>query len=143
MKAKSRFRRIVSESRKVPVGTVFLRFTLPKKDVGSGARQGVLVASYELLESGELSPYERELVEEILRWFERQLLVPSALAKAGQTRAISWFKSDAHAPIKRMWDLVAILKAHGEIVEVLRTKEPGTVIYQDREQVVAIPTRSD
>jgi hypothetical protein len=42
-----------------------------------------------------------------------------------------------------MWDVVAILEAHGIAVELLKTDNPGTIIYEDKWQVIAKPSRRD
>jgi len=38
-----------------------------------------------------------------------------------------------------MYELVAILEAHGVGVEVIRTSRPGYVVYEDMHQVMAEP----
>jgi hypothetical protein len=40
-----------------------------------------------------------------------------------------------------MWELVHVLRAHGLLVELLKTDDPGIVIYRDEWQVVAKPRR--
>ncbi|NJB79587.1 hypothetical protein GGR65_002637 [Xanthomonas sp. 3376] len=38
-----------------------------------------------------------------------------------------------------MWQLKTLLDMHGHHVNVLRTSDPGTVVYQDDWQVIAKP----
>ncbi len=49
------------------------------------------------------------------------------LERVEHRRAISWFKPDAEVDL------------HGYHVEVLRTTEPGTVVFEDGWQVIAKP----
>lgn len=42
-----------------------------------------------------------------------------------------------------MWDLVAVLRSYGAIVELLKTAKPGTIIYEDKWQVAAKPSLRD
>ena len=47
-----------------------------------------------------------------------------------------WFKHDAQDAISRMWDLVALLHTHGQPVRMLRSRNPGRILYEDDFQVV-------
>ncbi|MFD4356412.1 hypothetical protein ACFWPX_27945 [Nocardia sp. NPDC058518] len=56
--------------------------------------------------------------------------------------AASWFKSSAVAMIERVGGYLAILDAHGIEWERCESDAPGTVIYDDAQQVVVRPDRS-
>lgn len=120
---------------------MFLRFTLLVEDTDSGRKRGVLVAAHEWRDSDKLSADEHGVLQDALRWFNQNLHVPPCLKLPENRRALSWFKSDAKAPLSRMWALVEILKAHGLQVELHKTRTPGRVIYEDGWQVVAKPVR--
>lgn len=120
---------------------MFLRFTLLVEDTDSGRKRGVLIAAHELRDSDKLSADEHGVLQDALRWFNQNLHVPPCLKLPENRRALSWFKSDAKAPLSRMWALVEILKAHGLQVELHKTRTPGRVIYEDGWQVVAKPVR--
>ena len=120
---------------------MFLRFTLLDTDRESGRKRGVLVAAHQLRDSDELSTDEHRVLHEALLWFNQNLHVPACLRLPENRRALSWFKSDAKAPLRRMWALVEIIKAHGFLVELHKTRTPGRVIYEDGWQVVARPVR--
>ena len=102
---------------------MFLRFTLLDEDKDSGRKRGVLVAAHELRDSDELSVDEHRVLQEALRWFNRNLHVPPCLKLPENRRALSWFKSDAKAPLSRMWALVEIMKAHGFQVEAMNVPD--------------------
>ena len=40
-------------------------------------------------------------------------------------------------PIRRMWDIVAILREHGVAARMVTAEKPGKIVYEDRYQVVA------
>ena len=50
--------------------------------------------------------------------------------------AVSWFKDTAEPSIKKMWEIVALLKEHGIAVRLLRSKNPGKIVYEDDFQIV-------
>ncbi|MFY7916503.1 MAG: hypothetical protein ACOVPA_17750, partial [Rubrivivax sp.] len=68
---------------------------------------------------------------------------PEARQTAGITRfeaAIdSWFKDTAAEHIRQMRLLADILERHGIQVDMLRTRRPGYVVYEDDHQVAAEP----
>jgi len=50
---------------------------------------------------------------------------------------VSWFKDDAKKlPIRKMWEIVTLLKEHGIAVRVLRSRKPGKILYEDDYQIV-------
>ena len=120
---------------------MYLRFALTKVDTDSRKKRGILVAAHDLRNGGDLTVAERNLLSEHLKWFNSELTVPKELKEPGTERAISWFLATAEKPIRKMWDLVHIMRNHGYHIELLKTAEPGKVIYSDDWQVVAFPPR--
>ncbi|WP_369915438.1 hypothetical protein AB8810_02220 [Xanthomonas sp. NCPPB 3005] len=120
---------------------MFIRFATLATDSDSGRSGGVLVAAHTLRDDGDLSVQEHETLRTALAWFNDHLPVPAALADPEHRRAISWFKPAADEAIRRMWQLKNLLDLHGHHVNVLRTSDPGTVVYQDDWQVIAKPYR--
>jgi hypothetical protein len=118
---------------------VLIRFSTLATDSDSGRAGGVLVAAHTLRDDGDLSLQEHEDLRIALAWFNDHLPVPRALRDPAHRRAISWFKPAADEAIRRMWQLKTLLDLHGHHVDVLRTSDPGTVVYQDDWQVIAKP----
>lgn len=118
-----------------------LRFVTLEKDYDSGHRAGMLVAAHDLRENGALSSNEHAELRELLAWFNENLFVPKILEKTEHRRAISWFHESASEPIKQMWQLKHLMERHGLYVETLRTSDPGTIVYEDRWQVIAKPQK--
>lgn len=102
---------------------------------------GIFATARLLRDDGKLSEIEAAWLEEVFQWFGDNLPCPP-FQKMRQKRrwsrdAVSWFKSDARIPIRRMWDLVALLKEKGVAVRLIYTKLPGDIVYEDRYQIVA------
>jgi hypothetical protein len=122
---------------------MFVRFTVLSTDADTGRSTGVLVAGHILRDEGDLSVEEHRELRLCLQWFNDQLKVPSTSSTytIQNRRALSWFKPGATEHIKRMWELKHILARHGLHVNVLKTREPGTVVYEDQWQLVAVPAK--
>jgi hypothetical protein len=118
---------------------MLIRFAILETDPDSGHSSGVLVTAHTLRDEGDLSVTEHEDLRTALLWFNGNLPIPPGLDVTEHRRAISWFKPYAVEAIKRMWHLKSLLDLHGHHVEVLRTVDPGTVLYQDDWQVIAKP----
>jgi hypothetical protein len=52
---------------------------------------------------------------------------------------LSWFKPAAGEHIRQMHRLKLALEACGVHVDILTTRDPGVIIWQDRHQLVAEP----
>lgn len=120
---------------------MLIRFTTLATDTDSGYTSGILVAAHMLRDDADLTAQEHQELREALAWFNEELFVPKLLEKVEHRRAISWFKPAAEEAIRRMWHLKDVLDFHGHHVEVLRTSEPGTVVYEDDWQVIAKPRK--
>ena len=118
---------------------MFLRFVTTQTDDDS--HRGVFTAAYALLDSGELNPDEWSRLREILNWFNEHLPHPP---KGFTTRrSIFWFKAGAQESIRRVWDLVYLLRQHGHEVEVYKCRRLANIHYQDPLQVAAYPSEHD
>jgi hypothetical protein len=120
---------------------MLIRFATLATDTDSGYASGILVTAHTLRDEGDLTPEEHLELRAALAWFNEALFVPKLLERAEHRRAISWFKPAAEEAVRRMWHLKDLLDRHGHHVEVLRTSEPGTVVYEDDWQVIAKPRK--
>jgi len=121
---------------------MFIRFIVPKQNRDSHTFAGLFQAAYELRDGTTLDESETAVIQEVLRWFHVNLPVPKCLKVPENARAVSWFNSQAKEPLTEMWRLVGVLKTYGVPVRVLKTADPGTIIYSDKWQVVAKPHKS-
>jgi hypothetical protein len=120
---------------------MFLRFTITQIDEDSHKPQGVFSAAYSLLESGDLDSVEWKRLRELMDWFDENL--PSPPDSFYASRAIFWFKSSADENIKRIWELVHLLRAHGYHIEVYKCRRLANISYEDKMQVAAYPSDRD
>ena len=122
--------------------TSLIRFTLLSRDSDSGRKLGILVAAAQLRDEGDISNVEHQKIRIALDWFNSELNIPKILKNPGKQRAISWFKPQATEAISRMWKLKTILDQHDLHVEVHKIDNPGTIIYEDEWQIVAISQKN-
>jgi hypothetical protein len=120
---------------------MYLRFVTTRIDKDSNKPQGVFVAAYSVLDSGDLTADEWSRIREILNWFEKHLPPPPKDFSA--CKAIFWFKSSARESIGQIWELVEMLRHHGHYVEVHKCRRLANIRYQDYLQVAAYPSELD
>lgn len=123
----------------VPSPPLYLRLALTEPDEESFQGRGVFTSAYELLNSGELSPEDSAFLKTLIVWFEQNLPLPDRSRL--ESRAIFWFKVGAGETADRAWELARFLKRHGPRVELLRTRRPGRIVYEDDAQIAAVPFR--
>jgi hypothetical protein len=98
---------------------------------------GFLLRSTSWNREGRLTDAEHDRVQEVFGWFNEHLQVPRL--REEHWRARFWFWHSAQPMIRRLWDVVAVLRHCDVLVELLKTSDPGTIVYGDQHQVAAIP----
>lgn len=121
---------------------MFIRFVVGMDGEDHRQLTGVFIEADLLLETGALSVAEAEFLEETFRWFDEHLPVPPFRSSNWPRDAVAWFKHDA-ACLDQIWRLVALLREHGANVRLMRSRNPGKILSQDRHQVVVHEPRSD
>src|SRR5688572_23770581 len=122
---------------------MFIRFVIANMDVDSGRRQGLFQAADELRATGAMSESDEQRLKQVEEWFDANLAIPKRLSISAKPRrkaqAISWFRDTATDHITQMREFKRLLESYGVIVDMLREKRPGYVVYEDAHQVVAYP----
>src|SRR5687767_3007136 len=122
---------------------IYVRFVTLRLDESSGRRQGVFQAAAELVEARELRDFELAELENIRRWYNAYLDVPNRFSRSRKSgaarRAISWFKSEARRFVSPMHLMCRILREHGVFTEMITTRRPGYIVFEDEHQVAAEP----
>ena len=111
-------------------------------DTDSGRPQGVFQAAVTLRDQGEIRDVDRDELNGIMEWFERNLPGRRAFGSRLPAHAIFWFKASHHEVIRRAWQLVNLLRRYDMPVEMVKTVRPGRVVYEDEMQVAAVPWRT-
>jgi len=115
---------------------MFLRFVVGGDDEDHRQLTGLITEAKLLRDQGALTVDEEELLQSTYDWFNAHLPCPPYESVGWSREAVSWFKDSALAPIHRMRTLAALLESHDLLVRVLRSKNPGKVLYEDEYQVV-------
>lgn len=122
---------------------MYLRFVVDEKNPSSQKRLGIFHALRYLRDDGELSVEELDLMNQVMDWFAIHLNTPDIFTHSNRNRsdpkAVSWFKDTANGHISNFRKIVAVLKAHGQNVEMITTDRPGYIVYEDDHQIVAKP----
>ena len=111
---------------------------MPDRD--SGRPTGILVAAANLRDSNRITIQDETWLREHLDYYNIHLKVPPCLKEREHRRALSWFREGCKM-IDRVWDLVALMDEYDVFIDVLSSKDPGCIIYEDSHQVVATPYR--
>lgn len=122
---------------------MYIRFVVYDKDKDSGKRLGLFHASKYLRESKQLSEFEEIQLLSIMNWFNKNLEKLEAFTRSSKPHAkgvaISWFKDTAREHLAKMYEFSSILDSHGIAVEVIKSHNPGYIVYEDKFQVTAQP----
>lgn len=126
---------------------MYLRFITEFKNEQNELETGVFQAMGYLLHSVDMFQYDKQRLEEIRAWFNRNLEKPKRFNKHSNKNksdiAISWFKDSAVYHITSMYDMVPIFDNYGIQIELIKRENPGYIIYEDDYQVVTIPLGKD
>ena len=75
-------------------------------------------------------------MEGIYEWLNAHLPCPPFSTSGWSQDAVAWFKDGSTDAIRKMRGLAVLLQQHGALVRMLRSKNPGRVLYEDDYQVV-------
>lgn len=117
---------------------MFVRFVVGSDGQYHKELTGIFAEARLLRERGALTTEEDVRLEAAYDWFHEHVPVPPFSSGGLPKDAVAWFKHDAREPVARMWDIVALLREHGAEVRLLRSANPGRVVYEDQLQVVVV-----
>jgi hypothetical protein len=136
-------RRIVSPAKPRDDRPVYVRFVCFHTVKGQRTRLGLFQAIELARTSDQSTGWALAMVEDLNDWFSEHLAVPTRFERGSWRRsgqpALSWFKPEAVEHIRRMHELKTALEECGVHIEVLSTRTPGVVLYQDEHQLTAEP----
>lgn len=127
---------LVGEEAPAPDPEGYLRFHVEFEHPETRQGCGLFHASVQIQE--DLEPAVRVELDGILRQFGRCLVAPDL----DEPRAVFFYKAHREEPIRLMWDLAWILREEGLAVHYFWTRRPGRIVYEDEDQVAALPWRT-
>jgi hypothetical protein len=109
-----------------------------------GTFPGVFALVNGLAAAGKLTPAQESFRRSSYNWYDAHLVNPSHADPTVYDREVnygaeSWFKESATDHIAQVTGHLEILALHGVGYDILRSTDPGTVVYEDDHQVVVLP----
>lgn len=121
---------------------VYVRFVCFRLVEGQRQRIGLFQALDDARDCDFAPNWALREIGRIYGWFKENLKVPEKFSETygGQGRpGLSWFKPAATEHIKQMHQLRRLLEECGVYIEILTTRDPGSIVWQDENQLVADP----
>lgn len=104
-----------------------------------GVPVGIFAACHHLRRAGRLVPADDELFTQVDDWFIARLPYPPFYADGNTIRAVPWFKPDAAWLIAALAPLEDLLRRYDVPYDIVRSPDPGTIIYEDDFQIGVLP----
>jgi len=118
---------------------MFRRFVVGHVNKQSGVRQGILGVAYRIAREGQLEGDCKVALDLHLTWLMEAFAIPDIFDKPESLKGVCWFKGTAVEIIEHVLAIIPYLEKCGFTVTELTSALPGTVIYEDEHQIVAIP----
>lgn len=115
---------------------MFIRFVVGGDDEDHRQLTGIVAEARFLRDDGLLTHQEDEQLERVYDWLNARLPCPPFKTVGWSKDAVSWFRDTADEPIRQFRILAALLGSHERQVRMLRSKNPGKILYEDKFQVV-------
>ncbi len=115
---------------------MYVRFVVGGDDQDHRALTGLITEARLLRDRGALATHEAELLESTYAWLNDNLPCPPFSTAGWSREAVTWFKDTATESIRQMRDLTVLLESHGLLVRMLRSGNPGKILYEDPYQIV-------
>ena len=115
---------------------MFIRFVVGADGEDHRWLTGIITEARILRDRGRLAPHQQASLDDAYAWLKTHLPCPPFSRSDWGPEAVCWFKDTAEPSIKKMWEIVALLKENDIAVRLLRSKNPGKIIYEDDFQIV-------
>jgi hypothetical protein len=126
---------------------VYLRFITQFVNEHGETHNGIFSALRFIREWSLTQDEDVHNLKNLRDWFNANLDAPDKFSNANNKNpasiSLSWFKDSAKDHIKKIYEIREVLEKYGIIVEVVSTRNPGYIIYEDEYQVSAIPFKTD
>lgn len=119
----------------------YVRFESQIPCEGTNTRLGLFQVAFQVCRAPETAAYDSDEISRNIGWLKLHLNSPKELEDRKNFRAICWFKATAREPMQRIWAIKPYLESYGYWIDVVTTRDPGQIIYEDGWQVAAKPWR--
>ena len=124
---------------------MYIRFVTSQWDAHTRSRLGFFAVAYGASRSPRVPEWQRIELRRELDWFGDHLAVPDLLVVPTGHRqlrsGVCWFRDRAAEHVSRARYVVWILTEIGAPIDELRSERPGTMIWGDDHQIVALAGR--
>lgn len=114
---------------------MFIRLVVGHDGEPHRSLTGIVASARLLRDAGSLDQHEVARLEELYQWLNANLPCPPFSTSGWSREAVTWFKHDAGEPIRKLWEIALILRSQSVPVRLLRSANPGKVLFEDRFQV--------
>ncbi|MEL6522934.1 MAG: hypothetical protein AAFQ66_18330 [Pseudomonadota bacterium] len=127
---------------------MYLRFVSSHWDDQARAESGLFCAfsvAREARDDGRLTGWQIDELGRMYHWFCLHLDKPGSFVRRcgkGERAGVCWFRPEAAEHVSNARYMAWLLCDIGFPVEELRARRPGTILWSDNHQVVAIPYRN-
>jgi hypothetical protein len=118
---------------------MYTRFTIDKLNNQSGVDQGILGAAFKLQNSGNLDADAHAELRIVLDWLQKNVTTPDIFDMPRNLKGVCWFKDSQIEVIAKVSSIFPIMRSNGFDIRETRSSNPGEIIYEDIDQIVAIP----
>jgi hypothetical protein len=113
---------------------MFIRFVVGGDGDHHRSLTGIITEARIRRENGDLDEHQSARLEDAYGWLNEHLPVPPF--KQLPSDAVAWFRDEAAQCIQEMWKIVYLLRECGVPVRMLRSANPGKVLYEDDYQIL-------
>ncbi|WP_311767103.1 hypothetical protein [Streptomyces rhizosphaericus] len=136
----------IDKAREFVAEAPYVRFQSPVRNE-RGHFSGVFGLVNGLAQNGKLSPEQERFRRANNDWYNAAYPDPSTVDPAVYDHelhpgAAAWFKPTSQDLIKRVDGYLEILAAHGIECRMIRSSNPGRIVYEDAYQIVVVPHES-
>ncbi|GAA2293026.1 hypothetical protein [Streptomyces violaceusniger] len=133
----------IDEAREPVDEALYVRFQSPVRNE-RGHFSGVFGLVNGLARSGKLSAEQERFRRANNDWYNAAYPDPSTVDPTVYDHALhpgaaAWFKSTSRELITRVDGYLEILTAHGIECRMIRSSNPGRVVYEDEYQIIVVP----
>lgn len=117
----------------------YFRFCTDYTSPYTNQAYGIFIAVWHLVRDGKVSAEDEAAYWKAREWFESTLPIPPYYADGNPEKAITWFKESAMGSeiVKELSIYQDIASRYGTAIELVSTKTPGRIIYEDEYQIAA------